>query len=123
MAKKRKDQEQVNIVLHDCFDDEIMGLQISLKDKVKLIKEIIHARDKDKLISQQVLLHNDKLLEPNTAALALLPKGWKKTTSLPTVHLQLLISSMILQSASSQAEFRSNYSMPDFEPVLDCHHH
>lgn len=106
MASKRKEQ-LIKIIVHDCFDDEIMSLEIQPKDKVKFIKEIIQARDKDKIISQQVLLHKDKQLKPNTTAQSLLPKDSRTMTTLPTVHLQLIFFSTILQSVTSQAEFRS----------------
>lgn len=105
MASKK---QEIKIIVHDCFDDEIMTLEIQPKHKVKFIKEIIQARDKDKIVSQQVLVHKDKQLKPNTTAQSLLPKGWEAMETLPTVHLQLLFLSTMLQSAASQAEFRRN---------------
>jgi len=107
MASKRKTKQLIKIIVHDCFGDEIMSLEIQPKDKVKFIKEIIQARNKDKIISQQVLLHKDKQLKPNTTAQSLLPKDLRDTTTLPTVHLQLIFFSPILQSVSSQAEFQN----------------
>lgn len=107
MASKRKEQ-LVKIIILDCFDDEIMSLEIQPKDKIKFIKEIIQARDKDKIISQQVLLHKDKQLKPNTTAQSLLPKDSRDMTTLPTVHLKLIFFSTILQSVTSQAEFRND---------------
>lgn len=103
-----KGKKQVKVIVHDCFDAEIMRLEVSLKDKVKFIQETIQARDKDNPVYQQVLIHNDKVLKPKTTVSALLPKGWKNMETLPTVHLQMLIASMILQSATSQAEFRND---------------
>ena len=83
MSSKGKKQHQIKIIVHDCFDDEIMRLEVSLKDKVKLIQEIIQARDKDNPVSQQLLLHNEKALKPKTSVSALLPKGWKEMETLP----------------------------------------
>lgn len=100
-----------DLVVVDCQEDEIMRTQVEMRTTLGQIKEMLSAHPKGMAVQQQVLLQKGKPLKhSNITGRALLhAEGRDKDGNrIKTVKLQLLLDSVMLLDAPTQADFRDN---------------